>query len=1297
MGALYDKVKAERTTTPTVPTPKIGMGVLSPIQNLTQYRGIEPKPIPSSKLTPKPQGGGGLYERIKAERREREVMRERGETADVLFPKPTPNLGRTQQSTAQVFDGMTTSDFAREVGQGIARAWSATGARLAQNLGTAKSDVVDPKTFLGSEKVGQAVFGRSEPFTAESEDIEFLEAFGTDPKIAAETGGSLTMLLSALDLTGAGGAPKGLSGAIRAIRAAKTAEEALKVAKGLGLAEDVAQEYAELFMRANTASEAKQALEAATAASKPTNKIPTLRQAEESLSRSGGAVGVDTAELPARNAYASRELADTLNLNREFLYKRATEQDVDLLPVLREVDQAPDITARLEVGSKLMRDLTETTAPKVLPTPEGLPDLSKGTRVRPEAEIPTNAQIDALAERVRQLEGKTPDSIRGQADQLYTEASVIEDTISSLPGKQLIKYVSPTTGNLPEITGKPTMKSLTGSGREVPNSRFGQYGDSILRDIYDGDVPPMSKVEADLADYRNSRNRLNDIKDELSSYRKDIATMRKAKRVSRIGTQYRKAQFRALQNRYNLTDRELAKIRRGRDISAMEEDDFRAFMKEAERKGAEIEEQSAAMMQLKGTIKEKDLKKWENLVAAMNLPPIHKMNTPQLKNLERILDAYETGDEFLPVRMLQTIDNTKLKDAKTVREVLEVLAKDTGITLEEATKIKPTEFHRYMGDVSLARQHPFFERLVEIKNTAFLKANARVYELSNEMDGLVETARKSQKRSLAQRAIPTDDKIVQWLEADADTRAVMARTMTAEELKAGKRMDEIFREYYDYLVKKNAEQKFSRFEDQYFPHVRRGFLEAWKDDGVLTAFKEMRDQFAQDQKYMNILNEQTKEVLPYEKWIGFQQFRSDTLVPTKNAARAFEAYITALEKARHLDEMTPEIMAYVHALSPRELSKHGLELDTSLKRFVKEWVNANKGRHPKGFFEPGGKLDWTLRTSTAFTRAIDLGFNFTTQLVAPIGENMMTLTMLKPKTYARAVARHNSKQGKKIIEQNRGFVGRTLFDELSRATSDIGDKFLGSMFAIFHTASRTSNELFLLGKLTKEEFETGVITAERLAKIQLQMGKYRHVPEMASIVGRTSEAKSFLQYKNWAVPIFRATATNSRDLAKIIRTKGIREALASEAGKELFYSIGLGAGLAGLFYSQYRALGDKKERSFLEDLAYKAMRDSVSILGALDPTLWSSVRVADFYDDLATAILDLVTLDTYKSTGELKAPKEFGRLITPAPIRQLQRELQSDSGSTKSGSGKLPTPAGLPSLPKAGGGLPTPPGLPALP
>ncbi len=927
----------------------------------------------------------------------------------------------------------------------------------------------------------------------------------------------------------------------------------------------------------------------------------------------------------------------------------------------KTIDRGIGYVALNKNGIKTKSQLTDIWNKTQVEIPKETPKIPKPTT---EANPPTIASIKELGKRVDSLAGKSKEVIKQEISELEERLSFFKEGLDEMPGKKLEKFIDKKEGSFLDFKNPDLVKTakerqlIIEQNKKIMRASESAFEGTQYTDMFDD---PDTIREA-IDKYQETRNKAETIQQNITNLRKEGALITKAKVASGIGMRQRRTQYRAVQARYDLTDSELKKFLHGRNISSMENDEWSSFLKEAEIYGEKTELHRDAMIQLKGTIEHKELKNWDNLRQALNLPPIHQMDTEQIKNLENILDQYKSGDDFLPVRMIETLPNTELAGIKTTREVLEVLSKKSGKAVENMP-IQPSEWHRMLGDRRLAQQHPFLEVLVERKNRGLMQAEARTIELSDEIDGLVKNARTSREKGVLDKAIPSDDNIIRWLEADEAGKTALAKEMTTEELKASKRMDEVFKSYYEYLIKRHADKKFSRFEGQYFPHVRRGFLEAWKDDGVLSAFKEMKAKYEQDAFTMNILNEQTQEILPYEKWIGFSQFRSGGLVPTKNAAKAFDAYVTALEKAKHLDEMIPEMMAYVHTLSPRNLSEGGIELDTSLKKFVKEYINANKGRVPKGFFNPGGSFDAMNRGLISLTRMLDLGFNFTTQIAAPIGENLMTLTMLKPKAYAQALVRSQSQQGKAILNKYKEFVGRTPWDSATRASSDIGDKLMSGAFAIYGQATKQANGMFLLGKLTDEELKTGVVSAQRLAQLKVEMSKYRSVRGLESILGRTTEAETLKQYKSWAIPPLTATVENARELASIVRRDGVVKALSSEAGKELFYSVGIGSAIGLMTYTKYRELKDKGgDRSFMEDVAFKAMRDSVSIYGAFDPTLWSKVRVADFLDDMATASLDLIKMEEYKTTGKLKGVQEFKETLTPSIVKRVIPDEEDATG-----------------------------------
>ena len=889
----------------------------------------------------------------------------------------------------------------------------------------------------------------------------------------------------------------------------------------------------------------------------------------------------------------------------------------------------------------------------------------------------TYKQVDEIAEKL-----KRKDITEMEFEDLSVQVSNMKEAVENSDGKSLVKYMSRTTGELPEVTGKGM-------------SKFGRYGDDIVTELGFGDVNAAQKG---LDDYLNLKAQLKDISVQLSNLRTEKSAIRRGEYLMQLAKGDRRMAYRAVRDAFNLSETELAKIRQGKDIMAMTKEEFDEFLRVAEGRASQIAERSEALVQLKGTIAEKELRKWENMQQAMKLPKISEMNIEQIKQLDDILSQYKTGDEFLPVRQIETIDNTVLKGIRTTREVIEHLAKINNLTPETLPPIKP---HPWMYDTQLARQHPLYDLLVDRYNYSYLKANSRILELEKTNDLLVKTARQSSPKKISEKIkefiAPTDKRIIQWIEVDETTRTTLAKSMTPEELKAAKYQDSIYREYYEWLSKREMEKKFSsRFEDKYFPHTRRGFLEAWKEDNFLKAFKESTDQFKQEEKLLTILEEKTDNILPYQKWVGFTQFRTGKLVPTQNASRAFKTYITALEKARQFDEFIPEVMVYVHALSPKGLTPRGVELDDSLKRFVKQWINTKKGRIETQIIKPGSRMDWALRMGVTITRIRDLGLNIPIGIANIFGEQATNLTMLGAKNYSLGVARLATSKGREITAKYVNFVGKTFWEGLTEASNTVGDQLLGGIYGLFGAASRRGNQIFLLGSMTTDEFAKGTISLERLAQLRKGMGKYRVVEGAESIFGKSVEGAIGGQYKKWSIPILVSTKDNAISLVKILKTKGVKEVLKSKEGSELFYSVVLGSALGFGTYGYYQELKDKKDRNFVEDIIFKSSRDAMSLIGALDPKFigsFAAPRLASFIVDITEAIDNIIFWEKYKTTGELIGVKQLKKILTPIAVTSVI-EKEEKAEPTK----KLKTPFGLPEIPSLKNkSLPTLPGLPKLP
>lgn len=223
-------------------------------------------------------------------------------------------------------------DTAKSIGQGIARGYAATGQRAAKALKLVEGDTVDPRTFFGAsptaQKIGTAVFGKDKPFSAKTEDIEFLETFGIDPEVGAKTGGSITILLSALDLTGAGGGAKGLAGLSKTLKAAKTAEEAAEAMRAVRFADDIVTDYAPIFAKAKTTQEVKVALDAAMKLSDTTKVAGYVPVAERAV-----AEGVPTIPKTADDLVTTYKSAGQSKSLPEF-----SRADEELSNILTEME-----------------------------------------------------------------------------------------------------------------------------------------------------------------------------------------------------------------------------------------------------------------------------------------------------------------------------------------------------------------------------------------------------------------------------------------------------------------------------------------------------------------------------------------------------------------------------------------------------------------------------------------------------------------------------------------------------------------------------------------------------------------------------------------------------------------------------------------------------------------------------------------------------------------------------------------------------------------------------------------------
>jgi len=705
----------------------------------------------------------------------------------------------------------------------------------------------------------------------------------------------------------------------------------------------------------------------------------------------------------------------------------------------------------------------------------------------------------------------------------------------------------------------------------------------------------------------------------------------------------RRTFIKAVQKQFGLTDNELKSITQ-RDIRLMDNLEFKKHLDNIRIKAEQVAERRQALNELNDTINTKELKKVENLQQALKLPKIKDMSSSQLRDLDSKLSQFKTGDEFLSVRKLETVDKTDLAGIKTLREAKERLAKELGRDVLELDNIKVGNLDRFMGSTTLASKNPFYKLMVDSTNSAILNAEARFLKVEDKINKLINKARKSKGLSerIIGKLVPQDKNIFKWLSGEKVD-------LTNEEMEAVQYIKQQYAEMRDYLAKSGV---MKNFKQDYITHINRGFLEELKDGGVRSAFKNLFKIYQNEEAAFNIIDD-TGKILPLEKFFQYSMKRSGKLEPTQNVAKAFLSYLKAFEKKVALDSIIPKLDIYSQSLTPKIMTPHGLEFDRSLKTFVNEWLNTQKGRTAKIVgVEQGGKVDLILRAGNSLVSLLDLGLNIPVGIAARGGENMTNFIQMGTKKYALGLARARTSQGKKIAENYKNFIGRTPFDELKNATKSLPEKTIGAMFGLFQDATARANKTFLLGSLSPEEWRSGVVSADRLAEIRREMGRYRMVEGATSIVGATSPGKVLTKYKGWALPIIRATAQNLNDIAK--NPKLLKE----RQGQELLRGA---LGTLAVVFTVKAFVGEDKNDSFVGTIVNKAYSDAMSLIGALDPkTITSEPRLISFIGDLGESLSNIVKGEGFKKAVSTFTPRMIKQFIPKEESKLLKNKLNTE-------------------------------------
>ncbi len=699
----------------------------------------------------------------------------------------------------------------------------------------------------------------------------------------------------------------------------------------------------------------------------------------------------------------------------------------------------------------------------------------------------------------------------------------------------------------------------------------------------------------------------------------------------------------AIKDYFNLSDSQMRNVSR-KDPRFMTDEEFETFALGLEQKAKEYAERLQAINELQNIISKKDLKKTEQVQSFLNYPTIDKMTTKQAQEFATFLDQYQTGDTFLTARQLETIEDTEIKDAKTERETLDILVKKTGMSLAELKEFRPEILDSILWDSALAEKNPFYKMMVDTINERIARNMLEFQNIKDTSYRLAKAARKSRRKKdgikISNLLSPTDPLVFAWLDGNQEQKIEFAKEMTPEEMEYALFTQKTLSDFRDNLM---ANKVLEKYRENYITHMRKSFLETVMHDGIKKAFLNLFEQQKDEQANFNILNQATGDILAREKFFSFALQRSGKIDPTNNVAYALEQYSRAFYKKKAIDSFVGELDTYAKVLTPKKLTPQGLEMDRQLLEFTNKWLNTKKGRKAEvAFVRQGNKIDTMLRIYNGIITFRDLALNPFVQIASFAGEKASNWVMLGTKQYAIGAKRALTKKGKNIAEKYEQFVGETFWKQIMDPAKDAGDQISQLFYGGFDMSGRSSNIRFLLGLMTKTEYETETISPERLAELRRLMGRYRVVSGSESIYGATSVGKLSKKYLTWALPIARTTYTNLQTVLKMIKDK--KNPIGTRETQELLRVSIIGALSLFIAYAGFSDVPDDEETP-LQKLRRYIVRDGLSVIGAIDPTVFAKVpRAIQFISDIATSVGMIKSLD---EKSREQGVKKLARTIKP--------------------------------------------------
>lgn len=601
-------------------------------------------------------------------------------------------------------------------------------------------------------------------------------------------------------------------------------------------------------------------------------------------------------------------------------------------------------------------------------------------------------------------------------------------------------------------------------------------------------------------------------------------------------------------------------------------------------------------------------------------------------------------------------------------------AKKDKTTHESVTEKKLIEWgwtDKISYDYALSNKNPLYNFMVE----SYLKENMKYattkLEIQDTLWILLKKSRESTKRSIEEKIIPSDDIVVDYLEAkpEVKTQMILENKLTRENLELANYVQELFLNYKKVLSERKVIDKFL---DEYVTHMAKSIPEVYKDSWFKAALKQIIAKEEHKFDFWALWDRDT--VLWYEKffryWIQRTWWKMEI---TKNLWTIVSWYTNTFYKKLALDQVIPEVVLYRDILA-----------DSAATKFITSWINNKKWITIDDLqWSAADKiLSWLKNIISIW----DLWFNAITSIASIWWVVWANYIVLWGPRYATWLARKTTSQWRKILKDYEAKIWRnplwSLWKEVLENPNitplEVPVQLAFTM--LWQTLQTWLNTAFLW-MLSKEEFETGKISDERFAKIWNELWAWHALPSTSSVYWSTFLGKATMMYKNWAIPLL---YTNAR-LAKRLSPDAKWNFKNSTSYKEWTYikdlkMFGRSMMIPIALYVLISNWFEWDDESYIKK---RFKQEITSPLSAIDWTMWLWVpRIMWKISNILLAIKQLYSGEEYKTTKEweyskwdLKWWKNLQKEFTPWFIKQFtiiwEELIQEEKKNTKSSKKKI--------------------------